>query len=251
MPQKFIIPQIYSENCIVILTDAFAKHEIENFTISKTTKVLEIHGASPLSTEALNEILVTESLGDKYKVDKIPEEEPGTSIQWRIFNYLFEYRQLLKVFGIIVIFSFITSRLQVNGSYYVMLNYIMGSYFLVFGIVKTLNLQSVADNFKQYDLLAKYIPYYGLIYPYLEIVMAIIYFSSSAKIWPEIVTIIIFSSTFIGVAYRLWKKMPLVKCACFGGLIDLSISSFTLIENGFMILCAVGMILIEIIYKLK
>lgn len=259
MPKQYHIPQIICESCVELLTNAFAKHEVQDFTISHTSKILEIHGDSPYSTEALNEMLDKEGLSKRYKVEEINKKEEkkeekkiqdGTSVQWKIYEYLHTYRQLLKIFLLLLVFSILTGILQKGGSIFVMLSYFMGSYFLVFGAVKMLSLRNVTSNFSQYDLLGKFVPFYGLLFPFLEVALSIVYFSRRFVLWPEAISIIIFLSTFLGVSYRLWKKLPLIKCACFGDLIDLSISSFTLVENGAMILCAIAMLIIEIVYRL-
>lgn len=53
--------------------------------------------------------------------------------------------------------------------------YLMGVWFLSFGVLKLVDLPSFARSFAQYDLIAMRWHNYGYIYPFIEIVLGLIY----------------------------------------------------------------------------
>ena len=52
------------------------------------------------------------------------------------------------------------------------LSYFMTGFFLVFGGFKLMDLQGFAHGYASYDLLAKKVPVYGYIYPFIELFFA-------------------------------------------------------------------------------
>lgn len=48
------------------------------------------------------------------------------------------------------------------------MNMLMGSWFMVFGTTKLINVPGFVASFRQYDVITKKIPLYGYLYPALE-----------------------------------------------------------------------------------
>ena len=120
----------------------------------------------------------------------------------------------------------------------------MGLFFFVFSLFKLLDLSGFAMSFAMYDPLAKRVPFYGMVYPFLELILG---FSLLAQIQVPItlvVTIIVLGITTIGVALALVQKKQ-IRCACLGTVLKLPMTQATFIENSLMIFMATTILLIQ------
>jgi uncharacterized membrane protein YphA (DoxX/SURF4 family) len=74
------------------------------------------------------------------------------------------------------------------------MNMLMGSWFIVFGASKLMNVSGFVASFRQYDIITKKLPIYGFLYPVVEFVLGIAYiFDQNMVYWLpiNIVTILI------------------------------------------------------------
>ena len=120
----------------------------------------------------------------------------------------------------------------------------MGLFFFVFSLFKLLDLSGFAMSFAMYDPLAKRVPFYGMVYPFLELILG---FSLLAQIQVPItlvVTIIVLGITTIGVALALVQKKQ-IQCACLGTVLKLPMTQATFIENSLMIFMATTFLLTQ------
>jgi len=118
----------------------------------------------------------------------------------------------------------------------------MAGFFLVFSAFKLLNLPGFVEGYSTYDLLARRWNGYGFIYPFLELGLGILYLGAWLPNFTAIATIIIMGFSSLGVINSLLKKQK-IKCACLGTILNVPLSSITLIEDLLMVVMA-AMILI-------
>lgn len=74
------------------------------------------------------------------------------------------------------------------------MNMLMGSWFVVFGATKLMNVSGFVASFRQYDIVTKKFPLYGYAYPALEFALGMAYIFDSAMIYwlpINIVTVVI------------------------------------------------------------
>jgi hypothetical protein len=95
-----------------------------------------------------------------------------------------------------------------------------------------------------YDPLAKRIPIYGWIYPFIETALGLLFLMRFEVNIALIVTLIVLGITTIGVTKTLLDKKS-IKCACLGTALKLPMTEATFIENAIMIIMAI-LLLIEI-----
>jgi len=94
-----------------------------------------------------------------------------------------------------------------------------------------------------YDPLARVIPIYGWVYPFIETGLGLLFlFRLEIKI-ALISTLIILGATTIGVVRTMINKST-IQCACLGTALRLPMTKATLIENGIMLIMAVWMLII-------
>jgi prepilin signal peptidase PulO-like enzyme (type II secretory pathway) len=93
-----------------------------------------------------------------------------------------------------------------------------------------------------YDPLAKILPAYGWVYPFLELSLGILFLMRIQIPLALIMTLIILGITTIGVSKTLLTKKA-IQCACLGTALKLPMTKATFIENSIMIVMAIFMLL--------
>ena len=114
----------------------------------------------------------------------------------------------------------------------------MGLFFIVFSFFKFLDYNNFPRSFSMYDPLAKFIPAYGWIYPFIETLLGLMFLFRINIVLSLGLTIVILGITTIGVTNVLLNKED-IQCACLGTAIKLPMTIATLIENGIMIVMAI------------
>jgi copper chaperone CopZ len=118
----------------------------------------------------------------------------------------------------------------------------MGLFYIVFSFFKMLDLKGFPESFKMYDPLAKRIPIYGRIYPFLETALGVMFLMRFEVNIALVITLVVLGITTIGVVKILADKKS-IRCACLGTALKLPMTEATFIENAIMILMAVLMLL--------
>jgi copper chaperone CopZ len=118
----------------------------------------------------------------------------------------------------------------------------MAGFFLVFSAFKFLDLRGFADAYASYDILAKRWPAYGLIYPFLELGLGLAFLFNWAPTITNLATLVLMSFSSIGVitALRDGRK---IRCACLGTVLNLPMSTVTIVEDLLMAAMAAWMLL--------
>ncbi len=126
----------------------------------------------------------------------------------------------------------------------IMTNFMAG-FFLVFSGFKLLDLEGFAKGYQNYDLLARKIPTYGLIYPFLELGLGLGYLIRIEPIfYLNILTVLLMSFSGLGVLESMSKKRKF-QCACLGTIIKVPLTSITLLEDFGMAAMALLMIILR------
>jgi copper chaperone CopZ len=153
-----------------------------------------------------------------------------------------EWRQLFPLF---LIFFYITAAsilMHVNNwsTEAFMLDFI-GLFYIVFSFFKFLDYKGFPKSFQMYDPLAKQIPAYGWIYPFIEVLLGLLFLFRLQIQVALIVTIVILGITTIGVTKALFDKKA-IQCACLGTALKLPMTKATFIENAIMLVMAIWML---------
>ncbi len=208
------------------ITAAEISLENENATIS-----MQKH----LSVQVLQEALGKDS---KYKIS---EDNAGHTHQAmktvEAKSWLATYKPLLIIASFILIVSILTS----NGNLHAAMNHFMAGFFLVFSFFKLLDLKGFASSYAMYDLLAKKLPAYGFVYPFIELCLGLMYLTSFNPVLTNWITIAVMSFSSIGVIQSVLNKKQ-IQCACLGAVFNLPMSTVTIIEDLWMVAMAVYML---------
>ena len=111
-----------------------------------------------------------------------------------------------------------------------------------------LDVKGFAESYGMYDVVAKNIPVWGFIYPFVELALGIAYAVGFEPILTNVVTLIVMSVSIIGVLQSVFNKRK-IKCACLGAVFNLPMSTVTIIEDALMIVMSIGMLFAHIYFN--
>ena len=181
--------------------------------------------------------LIANSLPPKYNITSIGSSQDNERIKAS------KLKQLKPLFIILTYISITSLLLNFKNwnSTNVMLDF-MGLFYIIFSFFKILDIKGFSISFRMYDPLAKKVPLYGIIYPFIEILLGIMFLTRIEVELAIILTIIVLGITTIGVTQALLNK-KLISCACLGTTLKLPMTEATFIENALMIIMAFSLII--------
>ena len=217
--------------------------EVTNVVVNLENEEAIVTMNSPIEVETLQKALSSKyiiSIKDRKNVFALIEnsnfdiEEEKSKLQ--------QLKPLLLIIFYIAVASILLHYKNWSWSEF-MLDF-MGLFYIAFSFFKMLDLKGFSESFKMYDPLAKRIPIYGWIYPFIETVLGLLFLMRFELNIALIVTLFVLGITTIGVTKTLLDKKS-IKCACLGTALKLPMTEATFIENAIMIIMAILM-LIEI-----
>ncbi|MEI7709355.1 MAG: MauE/DoxX family redox-associated membrane protein [bacterium] len=159
-------------------------------------------------------------------------------------NKLRKFLPITIIFSLIIIFTAFTTYLHGFSLEFAM-RMMMGSFFGIFGAFKVFNLNAFAEAYSTYDILAMRSRAYALTYPFIEILLAVLYLTNSGGIYRDIFALIIMLVSSVGVIIKLNQKEE-VPCACLGMVFKVPMTWVTLTEDLLMAVEAMVMIILFI-----
>lgn len=197
----------------------------------------EVSMSKHISVETLQD-----ALPSKYQITEKKERNVFASVNQTSETEKSKLRQLTPLFLII---GYITAAS-------VLLNYqnwnlgeamfdFMGLFYIVFSFFKLLDLKGFPDSFRMYDPLAKAVPVYAWIYPFIETALGLMFLMRFQTDIALVATIVVLGITTIGVTRTLLSKKT-IQCACLGTALKLPMTQATFIENAIMLIMAFWML---------
>ena len=208
---------------------------------------VEVQLNEPQATISMSKHIPTKVLQDALKEagDKYIISEADINLHYSKSET--ENTGVASYFPIILIFIYIISTSLIiqfsQGSFNLMdwMSHFMAGFFLVFSFFKIMNLKGFAEGYSTYDVIAKAMPAYGFVYPFIELALGIAFLTGYNLIVTNIVTLMVMSISSIGVIQSLMKKTQF-QCACLGTIIKLPLSRVTLFEDLLMVLMSIIML---------
>jgi len=231
--------QIYGMTCEGCKSSVEGKlgslYGVDNVQVDLATGEAVIYSKNPISLS-----LIKETLPPKYSL--IKEEVVNLNTNGDLTLKESKIKQLKPLFiilGYIFIASISLNYKNWNSSY-AMLDF-MGLFYIVFSFFKILDIKGFSMSFRMYDPLAKKAPIYGYIYPFIEVLLGVMFLTRFEVNIALVITVIILGVTTIGVTQTLLNKRA-IKCACLGTSLNLPMTEATFIENALMIIMALILI---------
>lgn len=213
-------------------------NNVENVEVNLETSEAVITMKQHISTNTLQS-----ALSDKYSILEKKETNifaTSTSDIKAEKNDLQQLFPLFLIFGYIIVAAILLNFNPWDANNF-MLDF-MGLFYIVFSFFKLLDLKGFPESFKMYDPLAKLIPAYAWVYPFIELGLGILFLMRIQIPMALIITIIILGTTTFGVTKTLLNKKA-IQCACLGTALKLPMTKATFIENTIMIIMAIVMLI--------
>lgn len=188
-----------------------------------------------VSLDALKKVL-----GAKYQIQQEAIKPADSIVGSEEVSKLKQLRPLLLIFAYLIAASILLNYKDWNWSE-AMLDF-MGLFYIVFSFFKFLDLKGFPASFSMYDPLAKAVPFYGWVYPFLELLLGLMFLMRIELKIALLVTVVVLGITTIGVTRTLLQKKA-IQCACLGTALKLPMTEATFIENSVMLVMAVIMLL--------
>lgn len=119
----------------------------------------------------------------------------------------------------------------------------MSLFLIVFAAFKFLGYQAFIDGFTTYDLVAKKYKSYALAFPFVELALGLMFLIDTQVLLRSIVLMVIMGIGSIGVFKSVFLERNKIRCACLGGIINLPLSTVSLVENTLMATMAAVMLI--------
>ena len=152
------------------------------------------------------------------------------------------YKPLIFVFAYILL---VTLAVEFSAGHFKLHRFMpnfMAGFFLVFSFFKLLDLAGFANSYSMYDVLAKRVPIYGYIYPFIELGLGAAYLLAYRLMLTNVVTLVVMAFSSIGVTLAVMNKQK-IKCACLGAGFNLPMTTVTIIEDLLMAAMALWMLI--------
>lgn len=236
MKHTYTVTGMTCNGCRTSVEDKLnALSEVENASVNLETSEAIIEMSNHISTEQLQM-----ALSDKYSISEKNIFKTTSSSIDREKSDLHQLFPLFLIFAYIIIASALLNKnpWDINGF---MLDF-MGLFYVVFSFFKLLDLKGFPESFKMYDPIAKVIPLYGWVYPFIEVALGVMFLMRIEIPIALIITLIILGITTIGVTKTLLDKKT-IQCACLGTALKLPMTKATFLENSIMIVMAIVMLI--------
>ena len=230
---QYKISGMTCSSCVATVTKAIESiRNVKNVTVSLDPGLAVVESNEDVSIDVIHSVLP-----DKFSVKPFK--------YYADVNTNDKESYLAKLFPLILILSYISLTsiiINFGRSLDDLMMDFMGIFFIVFSFFKFLDYKSFPNSFAMYDPLAKALPLYGWIYPFIETILGLMFLFRFQLFTSIIITILLLSITTYGVVNVLKNKQT-IQCACLGTAIKLPMTIATLIENGIMIIMALISIL--------
>ena len=199
---------------------------------------LESKKVNILANRSISLSEVSKALADspKYTVSEfkphISVAQPEVSTETSVLKI---YKPLIAIFAFILLVS-LAFQVSLGGfNSHLFMNHIMAGFFIGLSFFKFLDLKAFAESFSGYDPIAQRWLNYGYFYPFVELLLGLLFIAGKATTFANSATVTVLLITTYGVYRRLQSKSKF-QCACLGTTFNLPLSNVTIAENAAMIL---------------
>lgn len=237
MIQKYKIEGMTCGSCVARVKTGFEKIVgVDEVKVQLNFPQGEIKMSKPIT---LNEL--QEAIG-KYKISKVEEsKEVQSEFASLPEQSLTTYQPLILIISFIVGVTLLVQFPFDDFSGMLWMRHFMAGFFLVFAFFKLLNIKGFAMSYMMYDIIAARWKGWGYVYPFVELMLGIMYLINIAPVLTNWITLIVLGLSSVGVIRSVLNKKK-IKCACLGDVFNLPMSTVTIVEDLAMVTMA-GMML--------
>ncbi len=247
MVKEYGIAGMSCGSCIAKVSDELKKIEaVKDVEVQLNYPQAKIQLNSALDLKETNSLLA--EIGDyviseeeiKKEVIPFPEIKPIAELPEKSIS---TYQPLILIVSFIAGVSALVQYPFTEISWMLWMRHFMAGFFLVFAFFKLLNIKGFSNSYQMYDIIAAKWKSWGLIYPFVELILGVFYLINIFPIETNIATAIILGVSSIGVIQSNLNKKK-IKCACLGDVFNLPMSTVTIVEDLTMVGMAVLMLFV-------
>lgn len=236
--QTFPLTGLSCASCVEKVTTRLLRHtDITAATVTLSPPQAQITTRTPFSDDSMNEWL--QPLG-KYRVQpSAPAPASPASASPLPEKSVTTYRPLLLLLAYLLLVIAAVSISYGTLDLPLAMRLFMGGFFVTFSFFKLLDLRGFADAYRSYDLVAKALPGYGYVYPFIELSLGLAYLMNLSPLWVNAITALVMAVSLAGVLRAVISRRA-IRCACLGTVFQLPMSTVTIIEDGLMLAMALA-----------
>lgn len=229
---SFVVSGMTCQSCVQKIKSILLKES----NILDVEIDLKMNKLNIISDKKIEVVEIQQILPDKYQVynnqfiNKLKKKEK-TKIE-QLFP-------LFLIFTYVIMGAIALSHKQ--GTLNQFMLHFMGLFFIVFSFFKFLDIKGFQSAFAMYDPLAQKIKAYGFVYPFIEALLGILFLLQLYIVPILIISLVVLGITTVGVVKSVFSNKE-IKCACLGSVLNLPMTTATLIENGIMLV--MGMLML-------
>jgi len=234
MKQTYMVSGMTCGGCAASVTEKLFKVSgVDRVEVNLARGEAEVHMESPVPLNNLRAALPEKYMIGLKENDAVSSEVPRGQTKFQQLKPLFLIFAYLFAAAILLNYKDWDTKEA-------MLDF-MGLFYIVFSFFKLLDLKGFPKSFRMYDPLAKAIPIYGWVYPFLELGLGLLFLMRFQLTVALMVTLLILGITTFGVTKTLLDKKS-IRCACLGTALNLPMTEATFIENAIMLVMAITML---------
>ncbi len=247
MKHTYKVVGMHCDSCAAKITEALQGHDhVDEVVIDRTNATAEVTMNQHIQLEEMNQVL--ETIGDYRLENYTPwttEQKAPTFSKELPEKYTWKnFLPLICIIALVFLLTFVAQCWNDSYGLSKIIAHLMGFWFIVFGLMKLIDLRWFVEAYSMYDLIAQKRYNYGFFYPFIEIALGLIFILShdfSLSAIANIFMVIIMIIGAIGV-YKQLKKGNKIQCACLGTYFKLPMTTITLIEDLFMVILWIPML---------
>jgi hypothetical protein len=150
-----------------------------------------------------------------------------------IVPYLTKYRPLIAIGGVALAGGLMSTLTADQMHIEAGMRLVMALSLIPLALLKLFDVSSFAAGFARYDPLAKRVPLYGCVYPFLEAALGLCFLNNVLLFYANLFVLVMFGVNSVGVLTSL-RRGDRLACACVGAAFTIPLGGVTFAEDIFM-----------------
>ena len=149
---------------------------------------------------------------------------------------------------IVILLAFLSSAIIISShgfGWAKLSSFFMGFFFCQLSMFKLFDISGFADGFQKYDILSVRFRPYAYLYPFIELSLGFLFLSGLYPLATNAITLIVMVISASGVISSLIKGLD-IRCVCLGTVLNVPLSTVSVVENAGMAIMALGNIMAAI-----
>lgn len=232
---------MHCQGCVNTIREELSKVSgVSSAKVTLTPPRAVLRVATETSDDALRAAVRSAGDYDATTILSAPSQPKAVEISPELEESLYP---LLLIVGFIAGVTALVAIRTDSFSLSTMMANFMAGFFIVFGFFKLLDLHGFVQTYRTYDLMAKAVPGWAWAYPFVELVLGSAYLLELMPIATHVATLVLMLIGAVGVGIALVSKQR-IRCACLGTVINLPMTTVTLVEDLGMATMAAVMIVL-------